>query len=425
MHLNATLDLDVVAIEAEDQISVLLELAAPAAKSSQTRPPSTLQVVLDRSGSMAGDPLESAKAALIDLVGRLEPTDHFGLVVFDDEVDVAVPAGPLTDKDTVRGLIASIPPGGTTNLSGGYLRGLQEARRVAGKRGATLLLISDGHANVGILDSDKLGSVAADARSRRVTTSTIGLGLGYDETLLAALARGGAGNTHFAEEGDTAAAALASEVDGLLEQVVQAASLTVKPTGAVESVTLWNDPRERARRRRLHGRARRLLRRSAAQAPARDRDPRDGSTRPRAGLRARAAVGRAGDDGHAQDHDPGQRQRRPRRRGRRPHAESHRAHRARVPGGAAPQAGRDRRAPRRQRARRREDVRERRRGARRLRRRRDAGRGGRPVRPRRPRPARRRVPYREVQRGRPASEEPAPGLINYLRALGPPQALRT
>src|SRR3954451_21741716 len=241
MHLNATLDLDVVAIEAEDQVSVLLELAAPAAKRSQTRAPSTLQVVLDRSGSMAGDPLESAKAALIDLVGSLEPTDHFGLVVFDDEVHVAVPAGPLTDKDTVRGLIGSIPPGGTTNLSGGYLRGLQEARRVAGKRGATLLLISDGHANVGILDSDRLGSVAADARSHRVTTSTIGLGLGYDETLLAALARGGAGNTHFAEEGDTAAAALASEVDGLLEQVVQAASLTVKPTGAVESVILWND----------------------------------------------------------------------------------------------------------------------------------------------------------------------------------------
>src|SRR3954469_20372410 len=241
MHLNATLDLDVVAIEAEDQVSVLLELAAPAAKRSQTRPLSTLQVVLDRSGSVGGDPLESAKAALIDLVGRLEPTDHFGLVVFDDEVHVAVPAGPLTDKDSVRGLIASIPPGGTTNLSGGYLRGLQEARRVAGKRGATLLLISDGHANLGVLDSDKLGSVAADARSHRVTTSTIGLGLGYDETLLAALARGGAGNTHFAEEGDTAAAALASEVDGLLTQVVQAASLTVRPTGAVEAVTLFND----------------------------------------------------------------------------------------------------------------------------------------------------------------------------------------
>src|SRR4051812_50061872 len=112
MHLNATLDLDVVAIEAEDQISALRELAAPAAKSSQTRPPSTLQVVLDRSGSMAGEPLESAKAALIDLVGRLEPTDNFGLVVFDDEVHVAVPAAPLADTDVVRSLIASIAPGG-------------------------------------------------------------------------------------------------------------------------------------------------------------------------------------------------------------------------------------------------------------------------------------------------------------------------
>jgi Ca-activated chloride channel homolog len=241
MHLNATLDLEVVAIEAQDQVSVLLELAAPAAETANPRPPSTLQVVLDRSGSMAGGALESAKTALIDLVGRLEPTDHFGLVVFDDEVHVAVPAAPLTDKDAVRALIASIPRGGTTNLSGGYLRGLQEARRVAGDGGATLLLLSDGHANVGITDGDKLGAVAADARGHRVTTSTIGLGLGYDESLLASLARGGAGNTHFAEEGDTAAAARASEVDGLLTQVVQAASLTVRPTGAVESITLFND----------------------------------------------------------------------------------------------------------------------------------------------------------------------------------------
>ena len=112
MHLNATLDLDVVAIEAEDRISVLLELAAPAAKTSRTRPPSTLQVVLDRSGSMAGDPLESAKAALIDLVGRLEPTDHFGLVVFDDEVHVAVPAAPLTDKDQPQRRLPPGPAGG-------------------------------------------------------------------------------------------------------------------------------------------------------------------------------------------------------------------------------------------------------------------------------------------------------------------------
>ena len=42
--------------------------------------------------------LEAAKEALLSLVGRLDPTDNFGLVVFSDEAAVAVPAGPLRDK---------------------------------------------------------------------------------------------------------------------------------------------------------------------------------------------------------------------------------------------------------------------------------------------------------------------------------------
>ena len=241
MHLNALLDLEIVAVESEDQVSVLLELAAPTAKSNEPRAPAALEVVLDRSGSMQGDRLEAAKAALESLVDRLDPSDNFGLVVFDDDVQVAIPAGPLTDKDAVRYVIRSIHPGGMTNLSGGLLRGLQEARRVKADGSATLVLLSDGHANAGVTSHEDLGSIASDARGRGVTTSTIGIGLDYDEALLASLSKGGAGDAHFAEEGDTAGAALASEVDGLLEQVAQACSLTVRPTGDVETVRLFND----------------------------------------------------------------------------------------------------------------------------------------------------------------------------------------
>src|SRR3954468_9608560 len=126
MHLDALLDVDVVPLESDDAVSVLLELAAPVADERATRAPSTLQVVLDRSGSMAGERLDAALAALDALVVRLAPTDHFGLVAFDDEVHVVVPAGPLVDKTAVRAAIASVTPGGMTNLSAGYLRGLQE-----------------------------------------------------------------------------------------------------------------------------------------------------------------------------------------------------------------------------------------------------------------------------------------------------------
>ena len=97
MRITAHLDVEMIAIETDDQVSVMIELnAPPAPDGGGERVPSTLQVVLDRSGSMQGGRLDGAKTALTSLVDRLDPRDHFGLVVFDDKVDVAVPATRLT-----------------------------------------------------------------------------------------------------------------------------------------------------------------------------------------------------------------------------------------------------------------------------------------------------------------------------------------
>lgn len=241
MHVNTLLDCDLVALESADELTLLVELTAPDKPVDATRGPATLQVVLDRSGSMAGSRLEGAKAALLALVDRLAPTDNLGVVAFDDGVQVVVPAGPLTDKTAVKRAIAAVEPGGSTDLSGGYLRGLQEARRVAGPGGGTLLLVSDGHANAGVQDPDQLRDVAAKAQADGLTTSTVGFGLGYDERLLSALAQGGAGNELFAEEADTAVALISGEVDGLLDQVAQAVSLRVRWTDAVTAATVLND----------------------------------------------------------------------------------------------------------------------------------------------------------------------------------------
>jgi Ca-activated chloride channel family protein len=190
---------------------------------------------------MAGERLDAALAALDALVVRLDPTDHFGLVTFDDQVEVVVPAGPLGDKAAVRAAIAAVTPGGMTNLSAGYLRGLQEARRVAGPGGATVLLLSDGHVNAGVTGHGELAGLAAGAREHGITTSTIGLGLDDDEARLAAISTGGAGTAGFAEDGDECGRLVAGEVDGLLDRVVQAASLVIRPTNDVATVTLYND----------------------------------------------------------------------------------------------------------------------------------------------------------------------------------------
>jgi Ca-activated chloride channel family protein len=241
MKLNAKLNFDLIAVEHEDTIHALLELTAPTTYKAAERQPATLQLVLDRSGSMAGDRLIAALQAVDSLVGQLSPEDRLGLVTFDDRVAVPVPASPVGDGVHIRHALGSIYPGNMTNLSGGFLRGIQEARRVADGGGATLVLLSDGMANQGVIDHEQLERFAEGAQSAHVSTSTIGIGHGYDEDLLASIARGGSGNTHFAEHGDDAGAALASEVDGLLEQSVQAASLTVRPGDEVSAVRLFND----------------------------------------------------------------------------------------------------------------------------------------------------------------------------------------
>ncbi|PSK99906.1 ADP-ribosylglycohydrolase [Murinocardiopsis flavida] len=228
MHLSSLLDFDVIPLEADDAVTVLLDVTAPEQEVDAQRPPATLQVVLDRSGSMGGARLEGAVRALLSLVDRLAPGDNFGLVSFDNSARVEVPAGPLTDKDAVRARIAALRPGGSTDLSSGLMRGIQEARRVAGQQGATLLLISDGHANQGITDHDSLNRYARGAYGHGVTTTTLGYGLGYDEALLGAVADGGAGSALFAEDPDTAGDLIAREADYLLSKTAQAVSLTVR-----------------------------------------------------------------------------------------------------------------------------------------------------------------------------------------------------
>jgi len=242
MHISALLDIDLIALETEDELTVAIELAAPVADTEKTRPPSTFQVALDCSGSMGDGRLEEAKRALFSLVGRLDPTDNFGLVVFGEDASVVIPAGPLTDKPSVRHCIMSIGCGGMTNLSAGYLRGVQEARRVAGPNGATLLVVSDGHANRGVTEHAALARIGSNAKEHGVTSSTLGVGLGYDEVLLDEIATAGIGNAYFAAEADAAGAAMAEEVDGLLAQVIQGANLVIRPDGdAVDEVTVWNE----------------------------------------------------------------------------------------------------------------------------------------------------------------------------------------
>ncbi|HEX7460918.1 MAG TPA: hypothetical protein VF317_01935, partial [Dermatophilaceae bacterium] len=105
----------------------------------------------------------------------------------------------------------------------GYVRGLQEARRLCGATGATVLIVSDGHANAGVTDPVQLSAVAAHAQRHGITTTTSGSDWATARCCSLPLPPGGAGNHKFADGTDDTGPVIA-EIDGLLTKSVQAAS---------------------------------------------------------------------------------------------------------------------------------------------------------------------------------------------------------
>lgn len=231
VELNAKLDVDVLALQQDDEVTCLLTFDAPVPADLADRPGESLIVVVDRSGSMGAGRLDSVRAGLHGLIGRMKAQDALGVVVFDDRASVAVPTRPMRDHHlpTVHSLIDAIDTGGSTDLSGGYLLGLAEARRHRGATGATVLLLSDGHANQGIVDPVQVGALASGARAEQITTGTIGIGNGYDETLLAELATQGRGAHRFAFTPDDVAAVLAEEAGDLLAKSIVNAFVRIRP----------------------------------------------------------------------------------------------------------------------------------------------------------------------------------------------------
>jgi Ca-activated chloride channel family protein len=240
MKVKALLDVDMVAMEATDKVTLMLDLTAPANPAHATRPGQCVQISLDRSGSMDGQPLESAKGSLLKLIDRLAPQDSFGLVAFDDQALVIAPTRTMADHHipSLRKAIREMHTGGSTDISAGYLLGLRELNRVQAAGGSTLLLISDGHANAGEKDPKFFAEVSAKSATEKVTTSTIGLGNGYDETILEALAQGGGGAHRFAGTIDEAVGAIAAEVDDLLDKTIVNAVLRVTPTPVLAGAPL-------------------------------------------------------------------------------------------------------------------------------------------------------------------------------------------
>lgn len=211
-----------------------VEVQTPQAPSAISRRlPADVVVVLDRSGSMAdANKLPYAKSAIIDLLGRLSPEDRFALVTFDSSAQVRSSLGPVSNeaRSRITAMVSQLQPGGSTNMSEGLsmahsiLNGIAQEDSPRSRR---VLLLSDGHANAGDSSISGLTHYVNNLKYKSAVVSTIGMGLGFNEALLATLADNGMGNYSFLEDLSMLGAIFAKDLSDARNMLAESSTVRI------------------------------------------------------------------------------------------------------------------------------------------------------------------------------------------------------
>lgn len=169
------------------------------------------------------------KQACQFVVGQMSSDDLLSMVAFDNHITTVFEPEKVICKELMKAKINTIEPGGTTNLSGGLIKGAQYV--LTHKKSGVVqrvILLSDGHANEGITDKEQLAKIAQEYKTSGIGITTMGVGEGFDEELMETIADNGGGNFYYIDQPDQIPQIFAKELEGLLKVVAQNVQLKLK-----------------------------------------------------------------------------------------------------------------------------------------------------------------------------------------------------
>lgn len=239
--VTCTTETDKSVLSANEPQKIIAKVTLTSAKLPDTskRSPVNLSVVLDRSGSMAGDKLAKAKEAAIEAVRRLSSRDVFSLVIYDHTIQTLVPAQHVKDMEDISAAIRTIQPGGRTALFGGVTQGASEIRKhIEDKYVHRIILLSDGLANVGPGSPEELGRLGAALLKEGISVTTVGVGLDYNEDLMTRLSQNSDGNSYFVESSRDLPRIFAAELGDVLSIRAKRVTLIVKCPEGVRPISI-------------------------------------------------------------------------------------------------------------------------------------------------------------------------------------------
>ena len=156
--------------------------------------------VLDTSGSMSGEKIEKARAALKFGVESLGPRDRFNIISFSGEehlMKAALIEADREGKQTGLRFIENLRAAGGTNINDALIAALKQFQ--SADRPAMIVFLTDGLPSVGTTDVPTIARNVADANRMGVRLFAFGVGYDVNTNLLDKLAADNRGVSDYIE----------------------------------------------------------------------------------------------------------------------------------------------------------------------------------------------------------------------------------
>lgn len=220
---------------------------APNQAPARLRAPMAVSLVVDTSGSMAGDKIQNARLAAASLLESLADGDIVSIYGFSNQVIEHAPPTVMSGatRAALMRRVAQLYAAGGTNLYGGVQAAISRMSQAPATHPVRrVFLISDGHANVGPSDTVSLSNLAAGATEFGAQITAIGVGLSYDQQTLSAMVVRSSGRLYHLAQPQQMAHILEQEMNLLSRSVAVNAYIEIVPAPGVTiltGVTLGSD----------------------------------------------------------------------------------------------------------------------------------------------------------------------------------------
>lgn len=208
--------------------------------------------VVDKSGSMSGQPIDTVKASLHRIVEQLGDGDQLSIVLYGDRSHVHMSPIAISQhtKESIHAQIDHIEISGSTNMEEGLKVGYQVATDSAGHfRGTTrVMLFTDERPNVGATDKDSFIGMARAASKAGVGLTTIGVGTQFGAEVATAISSVRGGNLFFFPNVPDMESKFKKDLDTMLSELAYDMKLKIWPQRGYKLVGLFGLPGDLVKR---------------------------------------------------------------------------------------------------------------------------------------------------------------------------------